>query len=116
MTPEQDAEFNSLLSEFGSDCDKQALNEAVGTSYDADPQGSRASIVAYVDSLLAAKDDEIERLKAQLASIQTAHDEAQSVLSVLNADPTVAMFQIAAHFQVMGNKVGRILQEAPTNG
>jgi hypothetical protein len=111
MTPEQDAEFNSLLSEFGNDCDKQALNEAVGTSYDADPQGSRAAVVAYVDSLLAEKDAVIAELKAQLEEIRAAHDEAQSVLSVLNADPTVAMFQIATHFQVMGNKVGQILQD-----
>lgn len=54
---------------------------------------------------------EIAALKAKLESIRAAHDEAQSVLSVLNPDPTVAMFQIATHFQAMGNKVGRILQE-----
>jgi predicted RNase H-like nuclease (RuvC/YqgF family) len=72
MTPEQDAELNSLLSEFGNDCDKQALNEAVGTSYDADPQSSRASIVAYVESLLAEKDAEIERLKHENATLKEA--------------------------------------------
>lgn len=66
---------------------------------------------SFVDGLLAERDAEIERLKAKLEKICAARDEAQSVLSVLNADPTVAMFQIAAHFQTMGNKVGRILQD-----
>lgn len=77
--------------------------------------------VAYIDGMLTARDahmdilkDEIECFKVQLESIRAAHDEAQSVLSVLNADPTVAIFQIATHFQTMGNKVGRILNE-PTD-
>lgn len=56
-------------------------------------------------------DEEIERLKTKLDKIRAALDEAQAVLSVLNADPTVAMFQIATHFQTMGNKVGCILQD-----
>lgn len=71
----------------------------------------RRFITGWFNGQMRAKNDEVKRLKAQLESIRAAHDEAQSVLSVLNADPTVAMFQIATHFQTMGNKVGRILQD-----
>jgi glycine cleavage system regulatory protein len=107
MEPHEESELVSLAEDYANAIrawDKQQLLGRFVVQ-------SRQDIVNYVGSLLAAKDAEIARLKAHLDSIRVAHDEAQAVMSLLNPDPTVATFQIAAHFQTMGNKVGRILQD-----
>jgi hypothetical protein len=105
MTLHEADEFRNMLDNYFEDRTYRARGGVVenGVTF--------RTLAACVDSLLAARDTEISRLKAQLESIRAARDEAQAVLTVLNPDPTVAMFQIATHFQTMGNKVGLILQD-----
>lgn len=100
LTPQQKGSLEGSLASFASDVQR-----------DPNSDWEKRFVVTYVNSLLKEKNAEIARLNAKLDSIRAARDEAQEVLSVLNRDPAVATFQIAAAFQTMGNKVGRILQD-----
>lgn len=108
MTPQEEKDIRVVLTSAQLTYRRWYAHDGVTEAYLEEVENGA---VAIIGKMLDERDTEIARLKAQLDSIRVARDEAQQVLSMLNADPAVATFQIAAHFQVMGNKVGRILQD-----
>lgn len=83
----------------------------ISMGVDASAEATFEKLTSHINSLLATRTQEIDRLQAQLARIRSAHGSAVEALQELNSDPTVAIFQIATHFQHMGNQVGVILNE-----